>query len=355
MFRQIVANYPGGADELFLHNTLVIANILESAWDARIAEDKLGTPKNRSRIAPFPRGVLDPFEIALPNEKDSVLLWEHLMYAYMIENTRIFEVFRKVIYEFIHGEKIGVPFPNAQHWIRNTEELFYRDTPPYYIFSTSSHIRPDMRATRRNAYWRMFGMDLNHPAEDGKPYSYIKAEAFNDGFVNTFEELLREVWVALINLGNTSGANPMDESKMEYLVTQLKDMLLTRRMYGNLSREEFWAVATMSWFHLTVEYDSPIVKSLRAEAESPDQRLFNIAQRVGVPAHGLSKSFFSIADDISKVLIAIELEGVKIVKLITAPKVSNMFNLPQEQFNRIISHWSIITGRDMKAGKVAVR
>ena len=62
-------------------------------------------------------------------------------------------------------------------------------------------------------------------------------------------------------------------------------------------------VSMMAWFHLTLEFDSPIVKSLRAEANGPKNRLFKIAERVGLPAHGLSKNFFDIADPISRLLI----------------------------------------------------
>jgi hypothetical protein len=64
-----------------------------------------------------------------------------------------------------------------------------------------SHVRPDQEATRRNGYQRLLGMDLNHGAADNKPYSYVRAEASNKEFVSTFEELLREVWIGIINAG----------------------------------------------------------------------------------------------------------------------------------------------------------
>ena len=150
------------------------------------------------------------------------VLWDHLIYAYMIENTRIYEIFRRVLYEFLHGEKLGVPTPDAQHWLRNTEELFYRDPPPFSMTTITSHIRSDMRGPRRNAYQRMFGMDLNHGTDDGQPYPYVKAEAYNNDFVTIFEELLREVWVAITNFGNSSGPNPTDQGKIGNLVTTLQ-------------------------------------------------------------------------------------------------------------------------------------
>lgn len=192
-------------------------------------------------------------------------------------------------------------------------------------------------------------MDLNHGTEDGKPYPFVRAEAANSEFVPTFEEFLREVWIGIEHFNNGIGPKPTDDAKIADLVETLHDMLTTRRINGNLSREEFVFVSMMSWFHLTVEFNSPIVISLRAEASSPEQRLFKIAQRVGLPAHGLSKSYFDIADSISRVLILIETGAYNTSA--AAPAFYSPGPL-QDAMKTIIRHWSIITGREMKARKV---
>ena len=36
-------------------------------------------------------------------------LWDHLIYAYMVENTRVYEIFRRVLEEYAYGERLGVP------------------------------------------------------------------------------------------------------------------------------------------------------------------------------------------------------------------------------------------------------
>lgn len=286
------------------------------------------------------------------------LRWDHLIYAYMIENTRIYEIFRRVLHEYRHGEKFGAPMDAAvQLWLRATEELFYSDPAPFLITNVSSHVRSDLRASRRNAYQRMFGMDLNHGGDDGKPYPYVKAEAANSEFVNTFEEFLREVWVGITNATNQTGAKPTDNSKISELAEKLHGMLQSRRMQGNLAREEYAFVSMMAWFHLTLEFDSPIVKSLRAEAIGAEHRLFKIAERVGLPAHGLSKNFFDIADPISRLLIQIEMDTYSAAD--TAPALyepldaGNQPNPVQADMRTIITHWTAITGRDVKARKVA--
>jgi hypothetical protein len=374
MFRRFAGKIPDGALNLFRCHPSVLTTLLEVAWQfrAKSPDVDLGRPGRRSDIIPLPDFWLDKLRESAqiqaptgpaPFVKDNgdtdtreTVLWDHLIYAYMIENTRIYEIFRRVLHEFLHGEKLGVPTPDAQHWLRNTEELFYRDPSPFSITTITSHIRPDLRATSRNAYWRMFGMDLNHGTDDGRPYPYNKADGYNNEFVTIFEEVLREVWIAITNVRNESGPNPTDEGKIENLVTNLQNMLMSRRVAGNLSREEYVFVSMMSWFHLTVQFDSPIVEALRAQANGPEQRLFKIAQRVGLPAHGLSKSFFDIADPISRVLIQIEAVGSGIVPaLVSSASPGSPLNDLQKAMNTIITHWSLITGRDVKAGKVAVR
>lgn len=370
MFRQYASIIPQGANGLFFQHPSTLMALLEVAWQSRVHDTSrpIGHPDHRSNIPQLPDFWLNPLSVAAgivppvgtapiavttsaaANGTTGTVLWDHLIYAYVIENTRIYEIFRRVLHEFLHGEKLGVPTPAAQHWLRNTEEIFYRDPPAFSINSVTSHIRSDMRASRRNAYHRMFGMDLNHGTDDNQPYPYLKADSYNNEFVTTFEEFLREAWVAITNVGNSSGANPTDRGKITNLVENLSNMLMTRRVNGNLSREEFVFVSMMSWFHLTVQFDSPIIEALRAEAGSPEQRLFKVAQRIGLPAHGLSKSFFDIADPISRILILIETGGLNTLPAApTPPFATNV----QNDLNAIITHWSIITGRDVKAGKVA--
>jgi hypothetical protein len=368
MFRAFAKFLP--AKDLVQFHPADLTAVLELAWDRRSSrQEELGHPFRRSDLLNFGttwfgKPALTPPAPTIPDQPNlnqiinainraCPVLWDHLIYAYMIENTRIYEIFRRVIHEFLHGEKLGVPgSAESQRWLRTTEELFYRDPPPFFITAITGYMRPDIQATRRNAYQRMFGMDLNHGTDDNKPYPYVKAEAANKEFVATFEEFLREVWVGMENFNNSSGANPKDDAKIADLAEKLYNMLRTRRQTGNLSREEFVFVSMLSWFHLTVDNSLPIIDDLRAQATSPEERLFKIAQRVGLPAHGLSKSYFDIADSISQILIQIEtgtFNTPAAVPALYTPAVGG----PEEAMRTIIRHWSIITGREMKARKVA--
>jgi hypothetical protein len=104
------------------------------------------------------------------------------------------------------------------------------------------------------------------------------------------------------------------------------------------------------WFHLTLSDNFPIITDLRAEAASPEERLFKIAQLVGLPAHGLSKSFFEIAKPISRILILIETGAVN------SPAAVPLLYTPgtvEQDMRLIATHWSVIRGTDVRAGKVA--
>jgi hypothetical protein len=392
MFRAFAKFMPGGARDLVQFHPSDLTAVLELAWDHRPHNNPppgsllaLGDPFHRSDLfdssntwigsqflpSTSPAATPPPPQTVLghppdPDLRDIVtairaaacgVVWDHLIYAYMIENTRIYEIFRRVVHEFLHGEKLGVPgSAQSQRWLRTTEELFYRDPPPFFITAVTGYTRPDIHATRRNAYQRMFGMDLNHGTDDNKPYPYVKAEAANSEFVPTFEEFLREVWVGIENLNNSSGVKPTDDAKIADLAKTLYEMLRSRRETGNLSREEFAFVSAMSWFHLTVETDPelPIIQDLRAQAFGPQERLFKIAQRVGLPAHGLSRSYFDIADSISAILIAIETgvfnDPAAVPALYTPAPVGVVG--PKEFMVIIIRYWSIIAGRELKARRV---
>ena len=111
----------------------------------------------------------------------------------------------------------------------------------------------------------------------------------------------------------------------------------------------------MSWFHLTVDSDSAVVVDLRAQATSAEQRLFKIAQLVGVPAHGLSGSYFDIAESISLILLVDRDRDLHRRFPMALRRCTRQAHALERVMRTIITHWSIITGRDMKAGKIAPR
>jgi hypothetical protein len=319
----------------------------------------------RPRILPFTGTIPlqtiaeDVATFTAPAEVQQGLIGKHCIYAYMIENTRIVEVFRRVLDNFLHGERLAVLSAPSQRWLWTTEELFFRDPPPFSITTQTSSVRPALRPTRDNLHQRLFGMTLNPTLDNPKP-AFAIAEHANVDFVTLLDELLHEIWQGRTNFANQVGARPTDDAKIAQLCDRLGDMLRSRRTNGTLSREEYWAVSTMSWFHATVlDPTHDIVRDLKAEAPSAEECLFKIAQRVGYPAHGLSKSYFEVAEPLSRLLTAIETgiysEASTVPALYTPPTVPPPPGViaPVDDTDKIKTHWSIIRGRDIKAKKVA--
>ncbi|HEY6745862.1 MAG TPA: hypothetical protein VI357_09085 [Mycobacteriales bacterium] len=280
------------------------------------------------------------------------LVWDHLVYAYLIESTGILPVFAEVVRRFSVGETLEAPAPQTLAWARATEELFFRDPPLFHVGGLTSQLRPDAAVNRRNAYWRMFGWDLPHPGPDGQPWKRDVGAAANTRFLELIGELLRQVWLGFENQNNSSGANPTDDTYLGYVCQTLGEMLRMRRRGGMLAREEFSYVTMMSWFHLTVETDTSVVRDLRAVADvggNAADRLAGIASRVGMTLPRQTRELFDLADLLSPILWFIELGRFNsAAQARTLYLTSGGANPIAEDMLRLIDLWQSATGARVK-------
>jgi hypothetical protein len=282
--------------------------------------------------------------------------WDHLIYAYIIENTRIFEIFTKVLETYMYSEELGPPSAATQLFLNNLEFLILGSAMPSMVWTTASRVRHDETSNRLTAYYWMFGTDLSHALELAAKHPYQKPAASNRDFIPVFEAFGREVWRGIVNARNTSGANDTDPSVISTLAQRIYDMMTSRRINGNLSREEFRAVAILSFLHLAVlTDDSPIVIDLKAQASSPDIRLQNIADRVGMSAHPKSKPLFDLAAPFSKLMQQIEsgrfnspTGAADLYKQVPSPTTI------AKNAEWVIDQYTLATGRDLKALPVSV-
>jgi hypothetical protein len=376
---KLIEDAGGTRDQALLVHPIQLSRWLDEAWAgaALIPELPIGTA---SFNAPFlgdagiigaldlpqlpspllaPSGI-DPPDVGgfsgqvEPSTAGGVgLLWHHLIYAYLIESTGAFEVFAEVVRRLVAGETLGTLSLEGASWVRATEELFFRDPPLFSIAGIVSEARPLSRVNRRNAYWRMFGFDLPHPLPSGMPGSERQRDwkaqvglGVNADFRAKWAELLRQVWHGLENFSNTSGSNPTDPSYIAFLCESLKDMQNNRRRGGLLAREEFVHVTVLSWFHLTLQTDTPIVRDLKAEATGPADRLALIAQRVGLTPAARSRELFELAEKMSSVLRSIELGLFD-----DATAAATLFNATTTLGNEMrdmINLWQSATGERVK-------
>jgi len=283
--------------------------------------------------------------------------WDHLAYALVLENTRVVQIMRRVVREYRTGEGLGVPSVATQRWLDATEALLFNAANPFPAWLSTSAVRPDAEALRRNAYWRLFGMDLAFGTEDNRPLVYDKALAANTTFVPLFEELLFELWQAVANVLNTSGVNTADDDRIYRIAEQLGFILRSRRQNSLLAREELAATTVLGWMELSLSTNTPVVNDLRAQATSPADRLKIIGERVGLAPHSRAAALFSMASDLSLLLRTIEagyVSGPQFAWLLYRATAPVAPPLPAgsaplgAESRRVITEWSAATGKDLK-------
>jgi hypothetical protein len=386
MFRYLAQRFlpqPEAKAKVFLIHPLQLSRWLEVAWAAAPNVPVLGpNPTQTSDIqqlgsttvvADFdlPEPLLLTLEPGIdlanpgtwtkPGRETAPLRWDHLMYAYLIESTGAYEIIAQILVRIVRGETLGKLRPETLQWARATEELLFRDPPLFSIGGIESRVRPNIREERRRAYWRMFGLDLPHPmprsvAAAGETQTSWKTDignGANTGFVDRWNELLTQVWTGYENKANESGANPTDAQYVGLLCEAIDDMLGNRRQGGLLAREELSHVAAMSWCHLTVEEDTPLVQDLQATATSPAERLAKLGERVGMAPAPRSRELFELADPMSALLWAIELGFFNQTGRPDALYLPTVPNGPPTtlnlEVNRIIDLWQSATGTRIKS------
>ena len=300
----------------------------------------------------------------------------HLIYAYLIENTRIIQIFEKMLDLYMQDETLGIADDDESfRWIINTEQLFYKIDLPRAT-NIRSLIRPSNDASRRNAYWRMFGMDLAFGDSTSGPaqLSYHKAITSNQQFIVLFEKFLTEIWQGYINASNTSGPNTTDTNIIVDLATEIQEMLIARRGLSarsttvyhdqNLSREEFSSVLICSWLTFVISYDSPMVQFLNCQSSSIGERLLKIGAKVGIKAHSKCQTLFEMAGAASSVLTTIELGGVFDDEVSAQELLRSLLSSGSSDFEivalmtdllTLINNWEKATGHRIKNPESNIR
>lgn len=273
--------------------------------------------------------------------------WDHLGYSFCIDNTRAPQILLRVLSDYRSGEGLGIPSAATQRWLDATEVLLAGGINPMAGWLSTRAVRPSAEAVRRNAYWRVFNMDLSFGTDANEPFVYDKAETSNRKFPQLFEELLVELWRAIDHSMNPVAASTTDNDRIFQLANQLGYILRMRRQNGVLDREELCASLAMGWVELTLASNTPVVRDLRAEATTPGDRLRIIGDRVGLAPHSKAGALLSMASELSLMLRLLEENQVRSPN--DAPILYSMITpaIGKESL-RVVTEWSAATGRDLK-------
>jgi hypothetical protein len=358
MIRQLVArlaNLPGGtpnaaAAAVLTADPFDLIQHMEEVWRAA-----------QLPIAPGAAAVGRTNLLALGNQFTPVVpaggsvAWDHFGYSYVLENTRAVQILRRVVRAYRSGESLWIPQVATQQWLDATEALLFSAPYPFSAWLSTSSVRQEPEAVRRNAYWRLLGLDLAFGGDDNRPPVYDRADASNSGFVRLFEELLYELWKAMSNVRNVAGENQADDDRIFDLTDELSDMLRSRRQGALLAREELAAATVLGWVELTLSTNTPVVLDLRAQASAAADRLQVIGQRVGMAAHSKAASFFAMAQELSKFLRFIESgavsgPGVSWLLYLQAPPAGAVGAPIGNDTRRVVTEWAAATGKNLKVG-----
>jgi hypothetical protein len=349
---------------LAFQDHVVIDKAIQKHWhdlNARVHYDGIAGVDQVNTVPAAP----DPTPPDIRYSSFTSMMNYNMIYAYLLENTRMLQIFERLIERYMFTEDFGIADnPLAFNWIHNTEQLFFKNDSPATVLR--SMIRPNADATRRNAYWRMYGMDLSFGDINGTNTSvpYIKSKTSNQQFVILFERYLGEVWQGYINARNSSGANTTDINIIMDLAMQIRELLKARRgnvgatSYWNLqlSREEFSSVLINSWFLFAISDNTPIVEFMKCTSSTVGERLLKIGAKVGVPAHSKSQSLFEMAGPASNVLSLIEAGGVlddgpkvqNILSSLNPPATPSLFANYMSDLLTVINNWERATGHRIK-------
>jgi hypothetical protein len=348
-----IANAADAAAAVLKADPLDLVLYMEEVWDSADVWAPNGFRAGPARTALFNSGLFSGY-LPVPGPA-----WDHFLASYVLENTRMVQIFARVVKEYRNGESLGVPSVATQRWLDTTEALLLGAWNPVPLWLSTSAVRPDAEAVRRNSYWRMFGMDLSFGMDDNRPASFARATSANTTFVRLFEELLYEVWQAMVNLRNVAGVNSSDNDRIFAITQELKYVLRSRRQNAVLAREELAAATVLGWLNLTLDSNTSVVVDLKSQATSAGDRLRLVGERVGLAAHSKSTSLITMAEDLSILMRTIEADIVTgpefawVLYDTVAPGPSPVQPLGSYT-RRVITEWSSAAGRDLKARKVPV-
>lgn len=337
---QIDAAIPGTLDEILTADPVDLALHMEQVWDLANVWAPSTRPVGKGRRALIELGA---FNDLAPSTHPA---WHHLGYSFCIENTRATQIVKRVVHAFRSGEGLGHPSVATQRWLDATEALLFGAVTLLGTSMSTSAVRPDPEAVRRNAYWRMFGMQLAFGGDDGKPAAFDKAETANLTFVPAFEGLLRALWQASEHRRGPGSITSTANDRIVHAAEQVGFLLRSRRPNGVLSREELTAATAMGWIEATFSADTPVIVDLRAQSATPADRLRLVGERVGLAPHGQAGAFLAMAPDLSVLLRTLESGAVKDRRdgaLLYSTASPAIGATPR----RVVTEWSAATGRSL--------
>lgn len=332
---------PQALNEILTADPLDLMLHMEQVWGLADVWTPAARPTGDARRALIGLGA---YRDLVPSEQPA---WHHFGYSLCIKNTRACQIMTRAVHAFRSGEGLGIASVETQRWVDATEALLFGAVSLLGTAMATSAVRPNAESVRRNAYWRMFGMDLAFGADGATAHSYDRAAAANTTFVALFEELLGEVSSAFGHRRSPARITSKADDRILQLADQVGSLLRARRQNGVLAREELAAATAMGWLEATLSSNTPVIVDLRAQAANPADRLRLVGERVGLAPHAHSGAFLAMAPDLSVLLRVLESGRLKdhrdasLLYSTASPAIGAVTR-------RVITEWAVATGHDLR-------
>ena len=277
-----------------------------------------GPPQRPRCDAPLHRGLAAAASPALepilfePNERRRTFRWDHLMYAYMIENLARAQIFRRMIHEFATREARRTD-QQSQKWLRDTKSCSTRTARRLHRRSTATSART-CRPNRRNRTSAVRDRTTTTAATNSKPYSVRQGRGGQQRVRHDVRRVpARSLGRHHLRRPPRPSSNPLTAQDRRAWRATGRTCNVTPTKRRPVARRILPPSPRSPRFHLTLGIQeqrptsSPIVTALRARRQRHGTaHCSKIAERVGLPARGLSKHSSDLADAISRILIQIE-------------------------------------------------
>ena len=264
--------------------------------------------------------------------------WHHLAYSYMLENSRAVQIFARTTHALRTSERLGVPSPATVCWLATTEALLSGALSTGAL-GTEQHEAQE--AARRNAYWRLFGLDLAFGTDANADASFARPAQANTEFVPHLEQLLVELSKSFETAGG-AGADLDGADAIADRSQKLGQSLRDHRTSLMIDRQELLAASLLGWIELSLSASSPVVRDLALEGASAAERLQDLGARVGIPAHSKAVNLFALGRSLSIMLRLAEDDPVG-----ARNAWADSATPAGAHSRRVVTEWTAATGRSL--------
>jgi hypothetical protein len=323
------------ANQLLRQNPLTIVQMAETSWHNASRR----RPQNLFLQVP---PLAQNYGHAVPSS------WDHLIYAYMIESTRVCEIFRKLSALYKSGAQLPPPsIASRQFWFMADSVIL---SPPQAIcvWTGASRTPEEEEASRHALYRNTFAREFSG-ADENRRAGF--AQSSTPDFFAKFEAFLGEAWRGIVQARSPQAQRDTNHQKLASLAMDLSNQLVTMRERTSLTLEEFRAVAIASMLHVVVSVNSQVVNDLGANAVSSAERLALMGKKCGIAPSPRAPALFEISRPLSVILRALESGAFNDVP--GARFLCSNGNL-QDLFETAIGLYNEAVGKDLTARKTDV-